>query len=999
MRLFPLLLAAATAALGAQVSGRIQFSPERPLEAAQITLTNEETGVRRIAWSNAEGYYSVAGLQPGTYKLIVRREGFQSLARTGIHLETGQLARIDLTMELGRIEQSIVVQGSSAFLETEDTTVGTVVDRDALERTPLQGRGLLTLLEAAPGVVVSPALSGRESGQFSVNGQRADANYITIDGVSINSGIGTQTRQGMGGALPAFTAIGSMHSLVSTEALEEFRLETAGTSVESGRMPGGQLMLTTRSGTNRFHGALFEFFRHSRLNANDWFANSAGKPRALEQFQDFGGALGGPIRRDRTFFFAAVENLRLRQSSILDIVVPDLATRQQAPASMRNWLAALPGGAGSTAGSGLAVVTLDQPTRSHVDTASFRLDHAVSSRLQFFSRYQHAPSYARQDLVGGLLQSAVEMSADSVTVGLDAAVTRSIQSHFRFNYTRTQAGRVDRNRGAAESIDYSLFSPASTPVADTNYIITVNAVSLPLFRQEARNWQRQWEFAANSSFNHGRHLIQFGGDYRRLSPGMSTRPYSVFTMYGDLSAFLEGRGTISYLSRREPVSLSMAQHSLYLQDTVKLSGSLTFSAGLRWEFNPPPTADNGYAVLASVNLTDPLAYHTSADGHALWSTGAGNFAPRAGLAWKPWKNRRLVVRSAAGVHHDLGLHPALTSVTWGTRSQTYMGMPLAGQWSWMQISDVHLPIEGDRPDYAIVSPFKTAYSVEWHTTLEQEVAGGVVAGLSYVGAAARRLLLYERTTWASTIMTNRGSSRFNALQAMLRTRSLRGLQGSLSLSWGHSIDNASNAGSAEFTTLAASPDVSVNRGNSDFDIRRSLLAVFSWQPARLHGWSLNGIGRLRGGFPLSVYALPTATTTMVTRPDVLAGQPLWIADANAPGGRRLNAAAFQASSTAGHGSLGRNAIIGPGMGQLDLALQKEIALSERVFLRLRLEAFNVTNHPNFGNPVGDLSSLTFGRPVNMLNHYLGSGGPDSGLVPALQIGGPRALQIGLRLHF
>ena len=268
--------------------------------------------------------------------------------------------------------------------------------------------------------------------------QRADANSISVDGVSADSGIGTAARHWLGGGMPPFTSIGSMHGLVSTDALEEFRIETGGSRADTGPLPGGQLTLSTRAGTNQLHGSVYEFLRNSSLDANDWFANSTGQARPLLQLSDFGATLGGPIRRDRTFFFASFEGLRLRQSSIEEETVPDAAARSAAPSGLRPWLLALPNG--QSIGMGEASVTEIAPVRSEVNTAGLRLDHAFSSRLQLFSRYQHAPSFTHQVLLGGLQREDLDTASDSWTAGLDAAITHAIQNHLRVNYSRNQSG-------------------------------------------------------------------------------------------------------------------------------------------------------------------------------------------------------------------------------------------------------------------------------------------------------------------------------------------------------------------------------------------------------------------------------------------------------------------------------------------------------------------------------------------------------------------------------
>ena len=191
-----------------------------------------------------------------------------------------------------------------------------------------------------PGVLITPAAAGVEAGQFSSSGQRADANYLTIDGVSVNDGIeltglpgAPAVQQTLGGAIPAYTALGSMQSLVSLEAIEEFRMQTSSSGVDAGRMPGAHLAIITRSGTNQLHGSFFNYFRNEALDANDWFANQGGQPRGPFRLNDFGGTLGGPIVRNRTFFFFSEENLRLQHSLPEMQFLPTLDTRLSAPAS------------------------------------------------------------------------------------------------------------------------------------------------------------------------------------------------------------------------------------------------------------------------------------------------------------------------------------------------------------------------------------------------------------------------------------------------------------------------------------------------------------------------------------------------------------------------------------------------------------------------------------------------------------------------------------------
>src|SRR5215813_2756053 len=296
------------------LSGFIRDPSDAAVPGATITVTDEETGFRWTTRSQSEGNYVLASLQPGIYKITVRKEGFRTFIRFGVKLDVAQPARVDFSLPLGSTQETITVEGTTSLLNGENASVGTLVERDSIERLPLNGRGLLSLLELAPGTIVTPATRG-EAGQFTASGQRPNTNYFTVDGVSANTGVsgGGLPALVTGGSLPGMTAIGSLHNLSSLESLNEFRVQTATSTPDYGRLPGAQVSLSTRSGSNDYHGSLFEYFQHERVNANDWFANRAGEARAPLRFNDFGASLGGPARRNKTFFFLSYEGMRLRQ--------------------------------------------------------------------------------------------------------------------------------------------------------------------------------------------------------------------------------------------------------------------------------------------------------------------------------------------------------------------------------------------------------------------------------------------------------------------------------------------------------------------------------------------------------------------------------------------------------------------------------------------------------------------------------------------------------------
>jgi hypothetical protein len=1002
--LFALLLAAHAHA--AEVSGRIQYSGDVPIDRASVTLINQDTGVRHATDSNSDGYYHIGGAQPGVYKLMVRKTGFKSAVRLDIRLEVDQLARIDFTLRLGPVEETVTVETDRYPVDTEDASVSTVIGRDLMESLPLNGRGLLTLLEAAPGVVVTPASSSGDSGQFSVSGQRADANYITVDGISMNGGIaaplGTSStvRQSAGGALPPFTAIGSMQSLVSMESLEEFRLQTATARVDSGRMPGGQLALSTRSGANDWHGALFEHFRHEAVDANDWFANSAALARPPLRFDDYGGVLGGPVLRNRTFFFLSHESVYLRQSPVeSDVEVPDAAERQKASPAMQPFVNSLPlptqplpyqDNAGTC--------TLVGKDLSNVYSDSLRIDHTLTSHVQLFARYNHAPSSDSLTLSGGAQQNALDLSLDSITAGLDASIDSRWQASARFGYLATAESVSLHGWGAPGQIYPGFAQAANTPVADTAYelVSSLEGASVPFVNWASHYRQRQWNLVGSSGYSAGKHALRIGADFRTLSPNMRTLPYIAQVLFSEpgpslgIDALVEGQFSFLSLTASLPAAFHLHNLSLFAEDTWKLSAKLTLSGGVRYESNPPPVAAVRQPLFASIPLGGSAQeIAVSADGHDLWKQGYNHFAPRTSVAFRPSLHRGLVMRGAVGAFYDLGFGPALEgNFVIGSLTQI-VSLPVpSGPPQYMVI-----PMSPGPPTYLLARDFRTPFTVRWSAAIEQTFANRALISISYVGATGHHLLRGENVN-GQQVVSNQGFSHYQALQTQARARVFPNLQALLSFAWAHSTDNVSNDSVPNSYSGFPTPLPDADRGNSDFDVRLSMFAALVYDVPHLRGWQIDGILRSRTGFPFSVFSdWPEG------RANLVANRPQWIEDSRVPGGRRLNPVAFSAPPSGVQGTLGRNAIAGPGMWQLDLALQRQFRLSERAALQFRVEAFNLTNHPNFGNPDNLLTDYAFGYPASMLNSYLGSGGPASGLAPALQIGGPRALQIGLRLRF
>ena len=339
------VLAAVGQSPDGNINGLVLDPTNRVIAGAEIIAVNDLTNVQFTTKTNDEGVYVIPNLPPGSYRLQVSKVGFKTIIKPDIVLNVQDALSINFTLPIGALLETVTVQGGGPLVNTVGASVSTVIDQNFVAALPLNGRSFNTLLQLTPGVVLPPAVDS-SSGQFSVAGQRTDANNFTVDGVSANFGVPpvtTISEAGTGGA-QAFSVLGGTSSLVSVEALQEFRVETSSFAPQFGRSPGGQVILVTRSGTHNFHGGIYEYFRNDVLDANDWFANNTGQPRAPERHNDFGGFLGGPLWRNRTFFFLSYEGARLRVPQTRSIEVPSVYARTLAPPALAPYLAAYPRG-------------------------------------------------------------------------------------------------------------------------------------------------------------------------------------------------------------------------------------------------------------------------------------------------------------------------------------------------------------------------------------------------------------------------------------------------------------------------------------------------------------------------------------------------------------------------------------------------------------------------------------------------------------------------------
>jgi hypothetical protein len=990
--------APAPAQLLANLYGRVLDPSEAAVAGASITVVSEETGFRRYAESQADGEYAVGSLQAGVYKITVRKEGFRTMVRFNVRLEAAHAARVDFLLSMGAIEETITVEGTAPLLSPDEASTETRVFHDEIERMPLNGRGLLALLELAPGANVTPATRG-EAGQFTANGQRPNSNYFTVDGMSANTGVsaGGLPAQASGGALPAMSAFGSLDSLMPLEAVEEFRVQTSNAAPDVSRLPGAIVALTSRSGSNDFHGSAVFRFRHELLAANDWFANDAGQGRAPLRMEDVSPSLGGPIRRDRSFFFLAYERMVLRGPYVWQQPVPALAARQTAADWAQPALDLFPAPNGADLGNGLAQWNGRNIRPSSLHSGLARMDQAITSRGAFFARYNDSPS---ANEFGGEQVNRLDLRFQSLTMGLNLRPAAKVALDFRVNESQSSAQSTWTQAGASSPAGCALASLTShffggQIPCDSLVRFAISGVGQVVSGSEGVRRQRQFQLLQSASLNEGRHALRLGFDYRRIVPIRRDATGTLSVIAEDLAALTSGSDLWTARSAALSESAVVTEWALWAQDTWQVSRRLTVTPGLRWEFSPPPVTSS------PVYFYDPVNNDLTLGQQPLWPASYRNFAPRLGAAYQLGRDGRTVLRGAAGLFYDSSLSIATDLINGGPLSISSF------------VSQMYAPFS-TQLTYGLMPGLKMPRLVQWNVSLDHAFGARDVVSLGYVASTGDRLLRREiggignAPTFLAALTTNNGQSGYQGLQAQYRRRVVQGFQALASYAWSHSIDDDSSDSFLMWAGAGAS--AAGDRGSSDFDLRHSFTAALTYEfPARkagaarlLNGWALDAMLRARTGFPITVLQDDQylgISLANAFRPDLVAGAPVWTADSNAPGGRYINPAAFRTTATGRQGDLGRNTITGFGMSQVDLAVRREFRLGERRTLQFRMEAFNGLNEANFADPVRFMNSPMFGRSTSMLNLMLGSGSPGSGLAPILQTGGARSFQATLRFYF
>ncbi|MBV9265472.1 MAG: TonB-dependent receptor [Acidobacteriaceae bacterium] len=751
-----------------------------------MTITDVSKGWTRSATTSDSGSYEFLHLAPAdTFRVVAERDGFSKEIREGIVLETGQQTRIDLVLSPGHVSQTVEVNADASLLQSEDAQVGTVVDERKVEQLPLNGRQFWQLSQLTPEVYPPTQNSSIGfRGGFNVAGHHETENNYLLDGVDNADGATMQPT-----------------NRPSVEDIQEFKVLTGIYNAEYGRYAGGQILITTKSGTNSDHGSLYEFLRNSDLDARNFFS-----PRDLPAFRrnQYGASNGGPIKRNRTFYFATYEALRLSDQVNALTTVPTAAMEQgnfaglaaiknpttkkpfannQIPASMLNpislaLLQYFPTPTSAGVGSNYS---FSQLGTEHDEQFSGRIDQIITSRNNLFVSYQFAQRttfWQDNTLCGGRTVpgfACTEPERDQgVSVNDIHMFSPTLLNELRLGYNRIRTNRFNQDAQFG-NVDQQLGIPQLGPVTQGDLGVPQVSISgfatlggsngLPQGRRD-----NTYNIVDGVSWTKGNHSFKFGGDYKYFiynyaNPAFANSRGS-FSFNGQYTGnafadFLLGDPRSTSVNPGDPTVRSYTPSTgFYAQDEWKVTSKLTLSYGLRYEllfpekerldkiasFDPAtglvPVAGG---QLLNVNSKGSLIQvGTSTLGSSMWKLQNNNLAPRFGFAWRPFDDTKTVVRGGYGIFYNLlpdgnGISQLFRGIPFRA-NETFTNTPTQLVATWTDPYPSGIAVGGYTPN-GINYNFKTPYVQEWSFGIEREIAHDLILEATYLGTKGTDLPL------------------------------------------------------------------------------------------------------------------------------------------------------------------------------------------------------------------------------------------------------------------
>ncbi len=986
-------------AAAASILGTVTDPSGGVIPGVEITVTNTDTGISQTVTTGKDGRYEVHFLAPGPYSLTATVTGFKTQTRSGIVLTVGQRAVIDLALQVGERVEVVKVTAGAPLVEKTTAEISYLASDTTMRDLPLNGRDFLQLALLQPGVSNIGGISGdsqvttgpsgnTNGGKFAVNGLPSKQVTYLIDGQDVSD---------PHGLIP--TLGGITGAALGIEAIKEFRIITADYNAAYGRKAGGAVEAVTRSGTNEFHGGALIFHRDDALDAKNFFDDST---RPIPEFRknQFGGWIGGPIKKERTFFFGDYEGLRELLGVTQSFVSPNQAARQGIlPGStvvvdprIRPFLNLYPlpndpANLDLGDGTGLVKTSASQPIDE--DYFVVRLDHQLGKHDALFARYVFDDGRSLNPLESTVVPGfpgKIESRNQLLTISEQKSFAPTIVNEFQFSFARQKAIALPTE--TTPGLETSLI-----PGQPLGQVVTFGLPILGnVFLLPIGQFNNIFQYTDNLSVSKGKHFIKLGADVRRIQ---NNGPFALGFLgqyqFLSLKDFLQANPFLfigAVPGNADSVrGYRITDWGFYVQDDFKVTPSFTLNLGLRYEGSSDPSEANGRIA----NIIHPLTDTASTAGKLLDSP-KDLFGPRIGLAWSP--DQKTAVRAAFGIFYSF------------LNINEYGDTRFLSPFYELALS-IFPPFQDPLAGPIVIRPFGVTVPTEFNyhqptvqhfnLTLQRELSSNFSVQVAYVGTRGYHLL---RSGHSNTLVPqilpdgskffppnapprnpNFGSvllisadaqSFYHSFQLSVQKRMSKGLQFQASYTLSKSIDDSSGPFLSDFITQAGPVQDyfcrKCDRALSAWDARHNFVFNGTYElpfgPGKLllsgasgalgklaGGWSIGGIASFRSGLPftpiLSFNNSNDGTTLFISdRPDVVG--PCKILGDPA---KWFDPSCFAVPQPGKYGNAGRNILRGPDFKNVDLVIAKETPITERARIQFRAEFFNLANHPNFAPPI------------------------------------------------
>jgi hypothetical protein len=1021
---FALFTAVAASQSTGSLRGTVTDSSGAVVTNAAVTVRNVATNITLEAQADPQGNYQLPSLPPGQYDVTVTASGFATTETKAVVINVGTTVVNNVKLNISSVKQTVTVVAAAPIVEETGISVGQVVDQKTVQEAPLNGRHFVDLGALIPGSVTAPAngflaqpIRGQGALTFDTAGQREDTVNFMINGINLNDLLQNQI---------------TFQPELNT--VQEFKADNSTFEAEYGRSSGAIVNIATRSGTNQLHGEAYNYLRNQFFDARNYFnrqftVNGAHVQQSQFIRNQFGGDMGGPLWKDHTFLFGSYEGLRQRQGIIVSTGVPPVGS-VGADSTIQKLLAILPApnSGNNFVGSGSAIATIDQGTIDVSQTLG------AKDRLHGFYAIQ-------QDSRNEPLFPTV---ADTIPGYGDARPARrqlltAVETHMFGSYGVNEA-RIGFTRihitftpvFPANPVSFGISSGITTPIGLP--YITVTSLNLtfggPSSEPQGRG-DTLGVFSDSYSLLHGNHSFKFGGDYRRFINSNFTGDTGTF-VFSTLNTFLADQvSSFSVTPGTRPSRIFVNAVGGFVQDSWKVKPSLTAELGFRFEWNGTPS--EGYDRFVVFNPATVSLAQVGHGGPGMVYSHNYNYEPRVGFAWNVSAKGETVLHVGYGILYNqpttnmltgLSANPPFAVPVSLTTSTPSSALTLQNAFSQAQAAKSLAP-------YNVSPIFRNPQIQSYNVTLEQRLTETLGFRTGYLGSKGTHLQLslnqnqpasngvrpYAALSPSSPInpgspLTNInqtasvGNSNYNALWVTVQKSFGHDLQFNGSYTWSKALDY--NSYSLPYPTLTQFPQDSLNPrgdyGPADFDTREhfSLSGVYGlpFHGNRLiEGWQVSTITVLQTGNPFTVVTT-LANNGIVgrTRPNILGSVPTSRTLASNGNVQYIpqsicntpTAGCLFSSPGSGFGNMRRNAIYYPGLANVDVSVQKQTKITERLNFNLRTDAFNVINHPNLGQPNG---SFTPGAAAGTFGQI------STTRFPIGDFGSSRQLQVSAKLVF